>query len=920
VARLMLIDANSLIYRAFFALPTDMATASGQVTNAVFGFCSMLVNLLKEHRPDLVAAAFDRPEPTFRHTSYAGYKQGRQETPDILHQQMGLARELLETLRIPIVEAPGFEADDVIATLAAQAEAAGDEVIVVTGDRDTFQLVRDPNVKVLYNKRGVSDYALYDEEGIRARTGVSPADYPLYAALRGDPSDNLPGAAGVGEKTAAKLVNAYGSLDNLFAHLDELSPRLKESLAKAESQVRLNAALTVLVRDAPVELDREQARLGGWDLKEVKRLFDFLEFRSLWDRFVELCGGAEKLSQGDGLKEASVLLSRVGSAKEALGALEELAESAGPVCLCPAWSGRPGRSCLVGLALASPSRAEQLQATWLEASLLEHAEVKAALATLLGASGPGYDAHDAKALYKRLLEVGVDPAGLHLDTALAAYLVDPAGDQYLLEELAPRYAGVRVPSPKGVPEGQLDLSGQEVDRAEEAAGRLGALAALVGPLGEALAARGMWELYDRIERPLVRVLAKMELVGVGVDVAALKELADSLAAEVKRLEKQVQQAAGVEFAVNSTPQLRHVLYEKLGLTPLKRTKTGYSTDAQTLEKLRGAHPIVELLLRYRELEKLRSTYGESLLSEVGPDGRIHATFNQTVARTGRLSSDQPNLHNIPVRSEEGRRFRRCFVPAPGFRFLVADYNQIELRVIAHLSGEPALAEAFRLGTDIHTVTAARVFGVDPSEVTPAMRSKAKMVSYGLAYGMEAYGLASRLSIPVPEAEEILEAFWRGFPAVKAYMDKVVAEAKDRGYTETAFGRRRHIPELSSNRYQVRSAGERQAMNAGIQGLAADIFKLSLVRLDRALEDIGGRARLVLQVHDEVILEVPPEEAEPVERLVVEAMTGAARLEVPLEVNLAWGDNWAEAKGGGASAKGPEVGSLNGSVNDKGERS
>ncbi|MDA8047950.1 MAG: DNA polymerase, partial [Actinomycetota bacterium] len=369
-----------------------------------------------------------------------------------------------------------------------------------------------------------------------------------------------------------------------------------------------------------------------------------------------------------------------------------------------------------------------------------------------------------------------------------------------------------------------------------------------------------------------------------------------LASEARRLEREIQDLAGVDFVVNSTPQLREILFNKLGLTPQKKTKTGYSTDAQTLEKLRGEHPIVDSLLRYREVEKLRSTYGESLLAEVGPDERIHATFNQTVARTGRLSSDQPNLHNIPIRSEEGRQFRRCFIPADGHRFLVADYNQIELRVIAHLAEDPALIEAFRTGTDIHNVTAARIYGVSPEDVTIAMRSKAKMVSYGLAYGMEAYGLASRLAIPVDEASAILKAYWDGFPAVRAYMDRVVAEARDRGYTETLFGRRRQIPELQSGRYQVRSAGERQAMNAGIQGLAADIFKVALVRLDARLRPAGLRSRLILQVHDEVILEVPPDEEEAAIAAVREAMSGAVDLRVPLTINLAWGEDWGAAKG------------------------
>ena len=904
MARLMLVDGNSLTYRAFFALPTDMATASGQVTNAVYGFTSMLVNLLKDHRPDRLVAAFDRPEPTFRHEMIADYKAGRPETPDILRQQMGLVRQLLETLRVPIVELAGYEADDVIATLATRGAAAGDEVIVVTGDRDAYQLVADPLVKVLYNRRGVSDYVLYDEAGIEARTGVRPTLYPQYAALRGDPSDNLPGVPGVGEKTAARLMNTYGDLDGVFAHLAELSPKLRDNLSAAEATVRKNAEATPLIRDVPVELDDEAAAVGGWDRDELRRLFDFLEFRSLWDRFVdatsvpgERAAGAATRS-GDAL---SVSLAVPAGAAEAASMLRAWAADGTSIAVAGAWEASPGRSDLTGLAVVELPSGDPVRATWLGPDLLAEPDVRTALSEAFGPGGAEVSAHDAKALIRGLAIFAVDLSGLLLDTAIAAYLVDPAGDQYLLEDLALRYAGVDLARPDSPPPGQLDLDGSAPEPGEEAGRRAAAVARLVQPLSDALSARGMSRLYDEVERPLVRVLARMEQVGVRVDVGALRLLAGELAAEARRLEAEIQELAGEPFVVNSTPQLREVLFTKLGLAPQKRTKTGYSTDAQTLERLRGEHPIVEALLRYREVEKLRSTYGESLLAEVAADGRIHATFNQTVARTGRLSSDQPNLHNIPVRSEEGRRFRSCFVPADGRRLLVADYNQIELRVIAHLAEDPGLVEAFTSGADIHTTTAARIYGVEPSGVTLAMRSKAKMVSYGLAYGMEAFGLAQRLAIPVPEATEILDAYFAGFPNVRAYMDRVVADARDRGYTETLFGRRRQIPELQSGRYQVRAAGERQAMNAGIQGLAADIFKVALVRLDARLEQLGMSSRLVLQVHDEVILEVPPEEADAATETTLAAMRGAADLRVPLEVNLSWGDSWADAKGGQESA-------------------
>ena len=920
MALLMLLDGNSLTYRAFFALPTTMATASGQVTNADYGFTSMLVNHIKERHPDQLVVAFDRPEPTFRHELIPSYKATRSEAPDILRQQMRLVRQLVETMQIPVVEAPGFEADDVLATLATKAAAAGDDVVVVTGDRDTYQLVEDPHIKVLYVLRGVSDYVLYDEAKIAERTGVTPRQYPEFAALRGDPSDNLPGVPGVGEKTAAKLINTYGDLGAIYAHLDDLTPRLRESLVAAEPSVRSNAMATPLVRDLDVSIDPAEAPLGGWDEAELRRLFVFLEFGpALWDRFVAATGlgkpdAAAAASAAPG-EQLALVVEQLATATDATRRLNIWASERPALAIAPSWEGPEGRSPLVGLAFVEIAGApgepdetgaevrsgepaggagEPVHAWWSPAGLLGEPAVTGALAALLGPGGVDVSAHNAKALMRGLAALGVDLANLQLDTSVAAYLVDPAGDQYLLEQLAARYAGVALAPPGTTAAGQLDLSGS-AEPAQLAAERAGAVSRLVGPLSAALESRGLSKLYDEVERPLVRVLARMELVGIRVDTVELGRLGRLLADEARSLERQVHDLAGAPFLVNSVQQVREVLYGKLALKPGKKTKTGYSTDNQTLEKLREEHPIIPAILRYREVEKLRSTYTDALLAEVGPDGRIHATFNQTVARTGRLSSDAPNLHNIPIRTEEGRQLRRVFVPAEGMRLLVADYNQIELRVIAHLAQDPGLVEAFTSGSDIHRMTAARIFGVEPSEVTIGMRSKAKMVSYGLAYGMESYGLAQRLGIEVDEASQILNAYFDNFPRVRAYMDRVVAEARDKGYTETLFGRRRMIPELSSSRYQERMAGERQAMNAGIQGLAADIFKVALVRLDAMLVEESLRSRLILQVHDEVLLEVPPEEEEVAAKVTLDAMQGAAELSVGLEVNLSWGASWADAK-------------------------
>ncbi len=889
MAKLMLIDGHSLTYRAFFALPADMATTSGQVTNAVFGFTSMLINLLRDHRPDRLAVAFDLPEPTFRHKKYDDYKAGRAETPDILRQQLGLVRELVDALAVPVLEQPGFEADDIIATLATRARDAGDDVIVVTGDRDAYQLVEDPHVKVLYNKRGVSDYAFYDEAGIFERTGVYPKDYVHYAALRGDKSDNLPGVPGVGEKTAAKLINKYGGIEGIYDHVDDQTPKLRENLATYRENVDRNLEMMPLVLDVPIEAEIDELQIGGIDAEEVRRLFDFLEFRALYDRLTDVLdfdGGAAM----DDIEVIEAEMMTPETPADAVTALNALPLE-GPVGVAGHFNDGGD---LEGLAVTiDPASGDVL---WLRTALIADQSVADAVQATVGSPTTELCGHDIKATIRALFDLGIDLPGLAMDTALAGYLLDPAETSYPLDGLLVRFASLQLPDGDAAPEGQLDFGEDSVDEALLTGRQALGIARLVEPLRRSMDELGLTKLNTEIEVPLIRVLAKMEHLGVGVDLAELIKMRDDLTAECDRLRAATIEAAGEDFNINSTKQLREILFDKLGLTPQKKTKTGYSTDAATLEKLRDDHAMVDLLLQYREVEKLRSTYGEGLVAEVGPGDRIRATFNQTVARTGRLSSDKPNLHNIPVRSERGRNFRRAFVAGPGQTLLIADYNQIELRCIAHLAEDPGLIGAFEAGDDIHNATASRIFDVKAEDVTVEQRSKAKMVSYGLAYGMESYGLGQRLGIPTGEAQVILDAYFVAFPAVRKYMDDTVAEARQRGYTETLFGRRRQIPELSSSNFRIRQAGERQAMNAGIQGLAADIFKVALVELDRALDKSGLAAEVILQVHDEVVLEVPPEELDATRDLVVEVMANAFDLRVPLDVNLADGPTWASAKG------------------------
>ena len=712
-----------------------------------------------------------------------------------------------------------------------------------------------------------------------------------YAALRGDPSDNLPGVPGVGEKTAAKLVNAYGGLDGIFAAAGDQTPKLSQNLSENEQHARLNAELMVLVRDVPLGLEIGDLERGPVDVERAGGLLGMLEMGRARERlgsllevgFGGLAAAEEPSSELEIRLERCTDTTAVAAAVEALsGGVVGVATEADPAVEATG----PGLG--GGLAISDGQRSWWID----EAVLTEATEV---LLSLLGPGGSGVVAHDAKPLLRALGRRGIVDIGLVLDTALAAYLLDPADTAYDLGALLERHTGQVLPA-AGPPDGQLDLTGEAADPAAEAGARAAAAQSLHDPLIAALDAQGLRELNATLEVPLVAVLARMEEVGVGVDVTELTRLRGDLTADCDRLRGLVHEAAGEEFNVNSTKQLREVLFENLGLTPGKKTKTGYSTDAATLERLRDDHPVVGHLLAYREVEKLRSTYGEGLLAEVGPGDRIRATFNQTVARTGRLSSDAPNLHNIPVRTEAGRAFRRAFVPSPGRSLLVADYNQIELRCIAHLADDPGLIAAFEAGDDVHTAVASRTWGIQPSEVTTEIRNRAKMVAYGLAYGMEAYGLSQRLGSSVDEASEILDSYFAAFPAVRAYMDRTVDEARQKGYTETLFGRRRRIPELSSPNYNVRQAGERQAMNAGIQGLAADVFKVALIRIDGGLRASGAASELILQVHDEVILEVPPDEMQDVEALVRAEMTGAYDLRVELAVDVADGATWADAKG------------------------
>jgi DNA polymerase I len=866
--RLFLLDGHSLSYRAFFALPPSLATTSGQVTNAVYGFTSMLIKLLTEERPDLIAVAFDVGRPTARLEKYAEYKAGRPETPDEFRQQLGLIVEVLETLHIPVIGIQEHEADDAIATLAVRALERGIEVVVVTADRDFFQLVRS-GITVMFNVKGISDIRVYDVDAVTERFGLPPEKYLDYVALKGDASDNIPGVPGVGEKTASKLVQDFGSVEELMARTDELKGKLKDSIEAAGEQLALNKELAELNTNVDVPIAPEDAVMGEWDLDAVRRLFTSLEFRTLFERLEEV-GRSTKPAV-----EVAELDLREVDAKEAAGLL-----------------GADGSK---AIRLHMEDREVRGVAISMGGGQAAYAEAKdlSAFAKALADKATSKWMHDAKDVEAAAVAEGLALGGVATDTMLAAYLLDPAAPSFELGPLTEQYLGIDVPgSVAEEQEGQLFGDTWRRTAAEAAA-----VALLAPELDERVDKAGLRALLDDVELPLSSVLARMQAHGVALDVRYLEDMAEGVRDKMATLRAEIYELAGEEFNLNSPPQLRAILYEKLQLSPGKKTPKGQlSTDASVLEKLRDVHPIVDAILSWRELDKLNSTYLDALPKQVDPrDGRVHTTFNQTGAATGRLSSTNPNLQNIPVRGELGRQIRRAFVPgAKSQLLLVADYSQIELRVLAHLADDEGLKAAFESGADIHTATSARVFGLPEDQVDPATRSRAKMINYGLAYGMNAFGLASRLEITPDEAQEFIDSYFAAFPQIRDYLDRQVARAAAEGFTETLLGRRRYIPELQAANPRVRDMGRRMALNAPIQGSAADVFKLGMIRVDAALRDSDLDIRMLLTVHDELVFEVPKKQVEEAAAVVKREMEAAYDLDVPLRADIGWGLNWAEA--------------------------
>lgn len=862
--KVLLLDGHSLAFRAFFALPDTLVTSSGQVTNAVYGFTAMLIKLLADERPQGVVVCFDKGVPQFRVDRYAEYKAGRAETPDLFRQQLPLIREVLQALQIPMLEREGYEADDLLATLTRRCREQGSDVIIVTGDRDILQLVGD-GVAVIMTRRGISDVIRYDAATVFERYGVTPAQWTDFVALKGETSDNLPGVPGVGDKTAAQLINKYGDIEQVIAHADELTPKLRGAIKERADQVRINKELGRLLDDLSLDLDPGQFHLEPWDDEAVRALFASLEFRSLHERLKEIKFHAATATP-------ALELVSVG----AFTSIEDLRQAE---IVAFAWNEHWLAVC------DGPA----------EARILPLADAVPRLAGCLNDPNWRKVAHDAKWLYRSALSAGVEIEGLYCDTKIAAYLLEPGSSSgYTISDTVARYLGVSIDADQHELQAGEQVTLSFADDKQLVCREAVAIRAAAPLMEEQLRTQGVWQLATTLEFPLVPVLSRMEHSGILVDSEYLDKLNTDFGQKMTSLERTIQESAGEDFNVNSNVQLQRILFEKLALPKTRRIKTGYSTDAAELEKLSGSHPIIAALLEYREVSKLKNGFTEMLLALIDPKShRIHTTYEQTTAATGRLSSTAPNLQNIPIRGDTGRQIRRAFIAPPNHVLLSADYSQIELRVLAHLSEDETFCQAFAQGHDFHATIAAKVYGVGLSDVTSAMRNQVKQFSYGIAYGMSTYGVSQRLGVEMDEAASFVETYYAQFPKLREFLARQVEKAKIDGFTTTMFGRRRYLPELTSSNFRLRALGERMALNAPIQGSAADIIKKAMIDVDAVLrqEPVG---KMLLTVHDELVFEVPADQLEPARTLIEKAMIQAADLRCGLAVDIHTGLNWAEA--------------------------
>jgi DNA polymerase-1 len=886
--RLMLMDGHSLAYRAFFALPAEnFTTATGQPTNAIYGFASMLANTLRDEAPTHFAVAFDVSRKTWRSEEFTEYKANRSKTPDEFKGQVELIGELLDAMHARRFAVEGYEADDIIATLATQAEAEGFEVLIVTGDRDSFQLVTE-STTVLYPTKGVSELTRFTPEKVFEKYGLTPAQYPDFAALRGDPSDNLPGIPGVGEKTAAKWINQFGSFAELVERVDEVKGKAGQNLRDHLESVKLNRRLTELERHVELPSAVADLQRAAYDRKTVAMVLDTLEIRnpSLRERLFAVDPGAEEVETTPVSADGVELDGAVLGTGELKPWLAEQGDKALGMATVDSWA--LGAGAVAEIALASADGA----AAWFDPAQLDEADEKAFAAWLADPAKPKV-LHNAKGAMRVFPEHGWSVEGVTMDTALAAYLVKPGRRSFALDALSLEYLG-RELAPAATADGQLAFGTD--DGAEALMIQARAILDLGGAFEEKLREVGAADLLRDMELPVSALLARMERHGIAADRTHLEAMEQLFSGAVQQAVKEAHAAAGHEFNLGSPKQLQEVLFGELALPRTKKTKTGYTTDADALAWLatQTDNELPVIMLRHREQAKLRVTV-EGLIKTVAADGRIHTTFNQTVAATGRLSSTDPNLQNIPVRTDEGRAIRRGFVVGEGFASLMtADYSQIELRVMAHLSEDEGLIEAFMSGEDLHTTVASQVFGVGRDAVDAEMRRKIKAMSYGLAYGLSAFGLSQQLNIEAAEARALMDTYFERFGGVRDYLRRVVDEARATGYTETLFGRRRYLPDLNSDNRQRREMAERMALNAPIQGTAADIVKIAMLNVDRALREAGLKSRILLQVHDEIVLELASGEREKTEELVRREMAGAVQLRAPLDVSVGAGGDWESA--------------------------
>lgn len=871
--KFIIIDGNSLIYRAFFALPL-LSTSQGQFTNAVYGFTNMLLKILEDEKPDYIGVAFDKGRPAFRLESYAEYKGHRPQTPSELGPQFGLAKQVLVAMGIPVMELEGYEADDIIGTLSARAEAKGIETVIVTGDKDAFQLISS-HTKVLVTRKGITEVELVDEAGLREKYNLQPAQIIDLKGLMGDSSDNIPGVAGVGEKTALKLLYEFNSIEEVYKNLDNVKGKLKEKLAQGEQQARLSKELATICREVPVDFSWDELQLTPSDDEKLLELFKALEFKNLVKKLLERRRAGVSDTNDATLSEATTIEVCAQLLSEAeIHRLQQLPKDSQIAVYLVSDNSHWQKANIthgvvsfgVGENYYFPFTTDVVP--WLK-ELLEKVDIPKVC-------------HDGKQLIWLAHRAGIKVQGLAFDTMVASYVVNPANSNQDLEAVALEHLNKVLP---------------KADQASGWCARADVIWELKSSLSEKLHEQAMDELFYQVEMPLVTVLAELEITGVRVNGEQLGEMGQKLGESIEVLTKDIYTLAGEEFNINSTKQLGQILFEKLHLPVIKKTKTGYSTDASVLEELAEQHEAVKKILEYRQLVKLKSTYVDGLRALINPEtGRIHTTFNQTVTATGRLSSTEPNLQNIPIRMEEGRKIRKVFGASEETNvILAADYSQIELRILAHMSEDASLQEAFLEEQDIHIRTASEVFGVPMDQVTREMRSRAKAVNFGIVYGISDYGLSQDLKITRKEAKTYIDSYFARYPGVKRYIDTVIQKARETGYVTTILNRRRYLPDIFSSNFNVRSFGERTAMNTPIQGSAADIIKLAMIEIQQEIKRRGLNSRMILQVHDELIFDVPEVELEEMIDLVKSYMQEAVPLSVPLVVDVKVGPNWYDVK-------------------------